>query len=89
MVGNLIDCGSMAEEHSLHHPKVEGSNLSHGTDREKHKMSDLVRNLIICGIMLEENPLYHPKVEGSNPTDRKKHESSIRLETSVAAVAWW
>jgi hypothetical protein len=68
MVGNLIGSGSMVLEHSLHHPKVEGSHPTHGTDREKHKMLDLVRNLIDSCIMVEEHQLHHPKVEGSNPT---------------------
>jgi hypothetical protein len=69
----------MVEEHSLHHPKVEGSNTTHSTDREKHKKLDLFGNLVGCGSMVEEHPLHRPKVEGSNPThgaDRKKNTES-------------
>jgi hypothetical protein len=67
----------MVEEHPLHHPMVEGSNTTHGTDRKIHNKLYLVGNLVGCSSMVEENPLHHPMVEGSNPThgnDREKHK---------------
>ncbi len=68
------------EEHPLHHPMVEGSSTTHGTDREKLKKLDLVRDLIDCRIMVEEHPSHHPKAEGLHPTHGTDREKLEKLE---------
>jgi hypothetical protein len=45
----------MLEEQQFHHPKIEGSNTTHGNDREKLKKLDLVGNLVGCGSIVEEH----------------------------------